>query len=346
MTVPEATAEWTRDELEDVGECPVCGGARSRELHSGLLDPTGAAAGSWCIRACNACGSGFLSPRPRQAVIDRAYEDTGYYTHGAIEPAQPAGAVGRLRGALKNGHLAERYGYELDSAARLGALLGRLFPSLVAASDAWVRHLPAQPGARLLDIGCGNGVFVERMCRLGWDAEGIDPDPHSVEVGRGAGRNVRLASAEELGELPAGSYAAITMSHVIEHFYSPSAVVAEARRLLADGGLLWVATPNIASLGHRRFGPHWRGLEVPRHLALFSTASLLDCLGSAGFADPVVLPPMPPNLWMLEESARSQLDAGGSARRRMARLWCRLAHRRARRRPHLSDELVVLARAA
>jgi hypothetical protein len=44
-----------------------------------------------------------------------------------------------------------------------------------------------------------------------------------------------------------------------------------------------MVTPNTESLGHREFGPDWRGLEVPRHLHLFSPATLTGFARKAGF---------------------------------------------------------------
>lgn len=40
-------------------------------------------------------------------------------------------------------------------------------------------------------------------------------------------------------------------------------------------------TPNVLSLGHARFRQDWRGLEVPRHLFLFSLQALSYCVEQA-----------------------------------------------------------------
>ena len=54
--------------------------------------------------------------------------------------------------------------------------------------------------------------------------------------------------------------------------------------LLAPGGTLVAITPNNESHGHAVFGRHWRGLEPPRHLQVFSRASLGEAARRAGFA--------------------------------------------------------------
>jgi len=46
---------------------------------------------------------------------------------------------------------------------------------------------------------------------------------------------------------------------------------------------VWISRPNLDSRGHRIFGANWRGLEPPRHLVLFTAASLTSALSRAGF---------------------------------------------------------------
>jgi hypothetical protein len=45
---------------------------------------------------------------------------------------------------------------------------------------------------------------------------------------------------------------------------------------------LVLTTPNLESVGHRRFGADWRGLEPPRHLHVFSVESLESCVVRVG----------------------------------------------------------------
>ena len=39
-------------------------------------------------------------------------------------------------------------------------------------------------GGRLLDVGCGNGLFLEKMRNLGWEVVGVETDEKAVEVAR------------------------------------------------------------------------------------------------------------------------------------------------------------------
>jgi SAM-dependent methyltransferase len=83
--------------------------------------------------------------------------------------------------------------------------------------------------------------------------------------------------------LPDGSFDAVVLSHVVEHVADPLALLAACRRLLRPGGTLALATPNIDSRGHERFGAAWLHLDVPRHLFLFSRSGLAALFARVGF---------------------------------------------------------------
>src|SRR5207248_758081 len=84
-------------------------------------------------------------------------------------------------------------------------------------------------------------------------------------------------------ELRQESFDVITMWHALEHVHDPLDVLRQARRLLAPGGKLVVAVPNIDSLPFRWFGHAWYGLDLPRHLTHFSAWTLKLMLQRAGF---------------------------------------------------------------
>jgi 2-polyprenyl-3-methyl-5-hydroxy-6-metoxy-1,4-benzoquinol methylase len=277
--------DWPADGLEGVSACPVCGCDERSRLHSDLQDCAfGVAPGNWSLFRCTGCASAWLDPRPTQSTIGLAYKS--YYTH-RIEDHSLVRRKGALRTFVHdalNGYRNARHGLRREPAMKSGRWLIPLIPSLRAAVDAECRHLPMLPdhGGRLLDVGFGNGAFLKLAAEIGWSAEGIDFDPAAVEAAKSRGLNVRCAGVEELVDEP-GSYDVITLSHVIEHVYDPPALLRAIYRLLRPGGLLWLETPNLDSLGHARFGRNWRGLEPPRHLTLFCVDSLKSALTQAGF---------------------------------------------------------------
>ena len=72
------------------------------------------------------------------------------------------------------------------------------------------------------------------------------------------------------------------MHHVIEHLPDPHATVADLSRRLTAGGRLVIVTPNIDSLGSRRYGADWVHWDPPRHFWVFSRLSLRAAAEQAG----------------------------------------------------------------
>jgi ubiquinone/menaquinone biosynthesis C-methylase UbiE len=150
-----------------------------------------------------------------------------------------------------------------------------------------IRHMflaDVKPG-NLLDVGCGNGIFLHRMHNLDWSVTGIDFDAKAIEYAKKMHGgdltfiNTDLSSAR----FADNSFDAVTMSHVIEHVPDPVGTLIEIRRILKSGGRLVVTTPNIQSFGHGKFRDCWWGLDSPRHLQIFSLQALKNCAHRAGF---------------------------------------------------------------
>jgi 2-polyprenyl-3-methyl-5-hydroxy-6-metoxy-1,4-benzoquinol methylase len=307
---------WPADELESVGACPVCRNTRRRMLHEGLADRLFGSEGRWSLQQCTRCAAAYLDPRPTAESLHRAYRT--YYTHTPPLETVRSGLVAGARRRMRNGYLNARLSYDIAPASRLAPLVLTPLPLHRREARLVVRDLRyLGPTSRLLDVGCGNGQFLVEAQSVGWDAVGIDNDSAIAEAARDRGLQIRVGSLDEL-RLPDASFDAITMAHVLEHVPEPMSLLAECRRLLKTTGRLWIATPNLASPGHRRYGRDWRGLEPPRHLVLFTARALRLVFGAAGFE--IALQDPPRCDWMHRQSEALLSREGSSATsRRVAR---------------------------
>ncbi len=175
------------------------------------------------------------------------------------------------------------------------APLHRMTPVRVA----WARDVAARQfhreaeaglpleGLRILDVGCGAGLFAEPLARLGGNVLGIDPAPASIGVARrhaeetGAKLAYRVATVEEMA---AGTetFDVVSAMEVLEHVADPARFVAEAASLIAPGGLFLASTLNrtlrsfaLAIVGAEYVlrwiepGTHrWEQFVTPEELAL------------------------------------------------------------------------------
>lgn len=140
----------------------------------------------------------------------------------------------------------------------------------------------ARPG-RVLDVGCGRGLLPAQLRALGREAFGTELSEgaatHAREV---LGLPVFVGPVEE-SPYEEGSFAAVVFWHVLEHLRDPRAALRRARRLLAPGGLLVVAVPNLESVQARVGGRGWFHLDVPRHYHHFGLRALTRLLDEEGF---------------------------------------------------------------
>ena len=345
----EQRPAWPETGLETLGVCPVCGAGDRQAVHERLEDRIfHCAPGQWTLWRCEACGCGYLDPRPTVGTIGLAY--AAYYTHEAPDDVflSSATRIGRRLPALRNAYLNARFpalGLK-PTLPWLGAWL-KLFPETLDLAERDVRHLPAPAeNARLMDIGCGSGAFVKRARAMGYQAEGLEFDQSAVNSALAAGLPVHNGALPDTG-LEADTYQVVTLSQVIEHVHDPLASFAEIHRILRPGGAFWLATPNMNAAGHQEFGPDWRGLEPPRHLVLFSAAGLEQALTRAGFTDIRFMPPGPVSEWFYRasERVRGRLpeDQPVSLSAELQQAAAR-EDRQSHRDPRVGEELVVLAR--
>ena len=266
-----------------VPNCLLCGTV-GEVLYANMLDRNYRAPGEWSERRCpkSDCGLIWLDPQPTPEDIGKAYQT--YYTHN-----QPAPGTSIVRDAVYGvwkSYLRVRLGYKTGVGPVWRAVfspLALLHPGGPEELDSAAMYLraPAKP-SRVLDVGCGSGVLLERMKSLGWQVEGVEVDPGGVAAGRARGVTVHQGQLAD-AMFPGNHFDAVHSAHVIEHVHDPVALLRECFRILKPGGKLVILTPNTASYGHKHFGRAWLNLDPPRHLILFNKLTLRKAAEQQGF---------------------------------------------------------------
>jgi SAM-dependent methyltransferase len=236
--------------LVDVA-CAVCGShdrapARVRTSREPLAERCGLPGGrsSWVV--CSGCGLVYQSPRPAPEVVEELYLGGAYHED---------------RGGVPEHYVQ----YSLRRSA---------------AALAWGTSLLAATPGRALDIGCGIGGALVRLRDLGWEVQGVEPDPVLSAVARdrfGLDARTGLFGPGVVDAEPGFDLA--YSCHVWEHLDDPLGTSRAAHEVLVRrGGHLLIVVPT-----HRRARTlAWACFSTP-HTTMFTDRSLRNLLGLAGF---------------------------------------------------------------
>jgi SAM-dependent methyltransferase len=104
------------------------------------------------------------------------------------------------------------------------------------------QHVPLE-GRRILDVGCGLGMYVRQMREFSSDVYGVDVDPEKVAEASRTLPNIHTAPAEEL-PFPDEYFDVILLHEVIEHVANDRLAIREAYRCLRPGGHIVIYAPN------------------------------------------------------------------------------------------------------
>ena len=221
--------------------CPVCG---SPDIKNALSAKDYTVSGeTFVIAECNACSLRFTQDVPDAASISPYYKSENYISHSNTSK----GLINRLYQSVRKRTLKQK--------------------------RKLIEKATGIPKGSLLDVGSGTGSFANEMKQSGWQVTGLEPDTDARTVGKQL-CNIELADINQFYQLPACSYDAITMWHVLEHVHDLQGYAAQLKLLLKENGKLFIAVPNYTSKDAAIYKEHWAAYDVPRHLYHFSPKSM------------------------------------------------------------------------
>jgi SAM-dependent methyltransferase len=153
----------------------------------------------------------------------------------------------------------------------------------------------ADPGARVLDVGCGAGnSYARPIAERVASYTGVDVSAAAIELARSAGLDATVIDDAASLPFPDDDFDLAICIEVFEHLFEPHRAAAEIRRVLRPGGRLVASTPNSLYWRLRLdlLAGRWNPLgdelggEQPwrdPHIRFFGPESLARMLRSAGF---------------------------------------------------------------
>lgn len=188
--------------------CSVCGREDWQTVYSSVQNVSDIAGEIQVdLVMCNGCAFLFNNPQPTRSLLDAHYQvNSSGSVFREVSPDSRTGRLTRLR---------------VDFVKRFMA--------------------PGKAG-KILDVGCGNGFFLESLPAGGWEKCGIDLSPRS---GRNiSDRNIELLTGDVLELETSRKFDLITCFSSFEHFRGPELVLQKIATLLNPGGKAIIDVPD------------------------------------------------------------------------------------------------------
>lgn len=134
----------------------------------------------------------------------------------------------------------------------------------------------------LIDIGCGEGLFLQEAKNYVNNVYGIEPTKsYAAYTKENMNLDIHQGTLESF-ECPDNSFDMVTMFHVLEHLSSPSQALGKIYSWLKKNGYIVIEVPNIESPTAQYKGLNW-DLIYPEHRFYFSPSSLQYLLRKNNF---------------------------------------------------------------
>ena len=140
-----------------------------------------------------------------------------------------------------------------------------------------------KPGASVLDVGSGYGMFLAEACRRGYRAVGVEISKERREKAA-AITQAPILNVDLMEKTPEiGTFDAVVLFHVVEHLTQPQLLLNRLAGHLSKGGALLVETPNLDDL-IAGLCPNYRRFRWQRaHVSYFSPRGLRRVLEQSGY---------------------------------------------------------------
>ena len=142
-----------------------------------------------------------------------------------------------------------------------------------------------------LDVGFGLGMHLYIAQKLGYQVYGTELDKDCIDFVH----PYLLASQLYNGDLLSATYEnnqfdIVNICHVIEHLIDPNSYLLELNRIVKNGGVIIVSTPNIGALAYQIFrGINFLNFKIPlivdglEHTVVFNQKNLRVAIENYGF---------------------------------------------------------------
>jgi 2-polyprenyl-3-methyl-5-hydroxy-6-metoxy-1,4-benzoquinol methylase len=225
------------------------------------------------------------TPSRSARVVHRRRDDALVRCRGCgLVFANPQYTDDELAGLYRDLYYDEEKNFATDYRERDRQALMPLYRAVVRdLSRRYPRLSVAASEVRVLDFGSGVGFFLDACREVGMVPLGVEFSEVAARYANDRlGIEVRTEPERTMAGLPDGRFQLVTAWQVMEHLRRPREFLKELIRVLAPGGILALAVPNLGSWRYRIERGRWFNVQNLTHLSFFNVSNLRRLLDEAG----------------------------------------------------------------
>jgi len=138
-------------------------------------------------------------------------------------------------------------------------------------------------GASVIDIGCGSGLLVDRLAKIGYQATGLDWSRSAIEYARKYYQGEYILVNVEQGLDVSRKFDCVVASHILEHLENPHEFLQSVKGLLEPDGYLVIAVPNFAWYDQDSTYRSVSTIFDPEHVVGYSPVGMRKLLEMNGY---------------------------------------------------------------
>ena len=153
----------------------------------------------------------------------------------------------------------------------------------IAKSTAGIVSSVLQNRDRVLDIGCGSGLLVDQLAKIGYRASGLDWSEAAIQFAREHYRGEYLLANVEQGLAIGRNFDCAVASHILEHLENPQEFLQSVKKILEPDGYLVIAVPNLDWWNPKSVYRSVSTIFDPEHVVGYSVKGLRKVLEANGY---------------------------------------------------------------
>lgn len=155
-----------------------------------------------------------------------------------------------------------------------------------------LKYIPNEAN-KILEVGCGEGVFCNALKKSGREIWGIELDRNSASKAEKVIDKVLVGSIDDLiSSLPEKYFDCIIFNDVFEHLYMPWETLSKLKNILSKNGVIVSSIPNFRYVNNLLINILWNkdfkycpegGIMDDTHIRFFTSRSIIRMYEEQGF---------------------------------------------------------------